>query len=182
MDKAISHRSKRSVFELIVCGLSILWFPLPALSSQNVTLAWNLVTNTDIVGYEIYYGPACRTYTNKITLTGNVTNATITGLGEGATYYFAATALSHAGLESDFSGEVVYQVPTTTATLQVLPGPAGQFNFSVSGRSGGQYVVQSSTNLIDWVSVQTNTAPFTFTDTNTGRWPQCFYRTFYLSP
>src|SRR5690348_7433045 len=174
MDKAVSHCSQYSVFEYVLCSVSALLFSLHAVSSQNVTLAWNLVTNTDLVGYEIYYGPASRTYTNHITLTGSVTNATITGLVEGATYYFAATALSQAGLESDFSGEVVYQVPTTTATLLVWPGPAGQFTFSVAGGSGCQYIVQSSTNLINWDPIETNTAPFTFTDTNTGRLPQCF--------
>jgi hypothetical protein len=75
-----------------------------------------------------------------------------------------------------------YVAPSVAATLTALPGSAGQFSFSVSGTSGYQFVVQSSTNLIDWVSVQTNTVPFTFTDTNAASLPQCFYRTFYLPP
>jgi hypothetical protein len=58
---------------------------------------------------------------------------------------------------------------------------AGQFSFNVSGVANQQYIVQASTNLADWVSVQTNTAPFTFVDASAGQFSQRFYRTLLLS-
>jgi len=36
--------------------------------------------------------------------------------------------------------------------------------------------VQASPDLSNWVSLVTNTVPFTFTDTNNGSQPQRFYR------
>jgi hypothetical protein len=50
----------------------------------------------------------------------------------------------------------------------------------VAGVPGFNYAVQASTNLIDWVSLITNTSPFTFVDTNSTNSPQQFYRTFYV--
>jgi len=167
--------------KLILCGVPLLLFQLPVLAAQSVMLAWQPSPSTNVVGYDIYYGTACRDYDNEITV-GNTNSATVTGLADGTTYYFAATAVDSSGVESPFSNEAVYNVPAAAASLAALPGSAGQFNFSVSGVFGYQYVVQTSTDLVNWVSVQTNTAPFTFTDTNAGQLPQCFYRTFYLSP
>jgi hypothetical protein len=40
----------------------------------------------------------------------------------------------------------------------------GTFQFRVNGPATTTFVVQSSTNLFDWVSLVTNVAPFTFTD------------------
>ena len=46
--------------------------------------------------------------------------------------------------------------------------------------AGGVYRVQTHNNLVDaagWITISTNTAPFTFTDTNVlGGAPQRFYR------
>ena len=53
------------------------------------------------------------------------------------------------------------------------------FSFTVAGVPGFNYAVQSSTNLIDWVPLLTNTSPFTFTDTNTASFQQQFYRSIY---
>lgn len=53
----------------------------------------------------------------------------------------------------------------------------GQFELTVSnaGNLGGMpYTVQASTNLIDWVPIYTNEAPFHFTDTNA--FSQRYYR------
>ena len=63
-----------------------------------------------MVGYRVYYGVASRTYTNMVDV-GAATNVTISGLVEGKTYYFAATAYNILGLESDYSDEVVYTIP-----------------------------------------------------------------------
>ena len=151
------------------------------LAVQNVALAWMPSSSTNVVGYKIYYGTASQNYDSSVEV-GNTNVATISGLVEGTTYYFAAIAVDSAGEESPFSNEAVYTVPTFAATLAVSPGSDGGFSFSVSGISGYDYVVESSTDLINWVPVQTNTAPFTFTDPNAAETPQCFYRAYYLPP
>jgi hypothetical protein len=59
---------------------------------------------------------------------------------------------------------------------------SGQFAMSVAGTSGYKYVVEASTDLVNWVPVQTNTAPFTFVDTNASQFSQRFYRSVYYAP
>lgn len=133
----------------------------------------------DIAGYKIYYGTASHSYSNVVDV-GNTNRVTINGLIPGATYYFAATTVDALGNESGFSNEAGYTVPVTPATLASLTVSAGQFSFNVTGDPGQLYVVQMSTNLQDWISVQTNTVPFQFTESNaTGQTPR-FYRAFYL--
>ena len=90
--------------------------------TASVTLCWDPSTDSDVTQYCMYYGGASRNYTNQtVNVTSAFTNATITGLTEGATYYFAATAKDSLGLESDFSNEVVYTVPTNNITTNVVP-------------------------------------------------------------
>ncbi len=76
--------------------------------------------------------------------------------------------------------------PTITtpqpATVTSAACSGGQFSFTVSGTPGQMYVVQASTNLLDWVSVLSNTAPFVFVDLNTAGFNQRFYRAFSFSP
>jgi hypothetical protein len=83
---------------------------LSAFATGSVTLAWNASTDPTVTGYNIYYGGASGSYTNEI-CAGNATNATISGLVEGTTYYFAATTYAASGVESPFSSEVSCQVP-----------------------------------------------------------------------
>jgi hypothetical protein len=73
--------------------------------------------------------------------------------------------------------------PSAVATLTPATHADGQFALTVSGvdTSGSQYIVQASTNLIDWIPVQTNTAPFTFVDVNTSQFSQRFYRAVSVS-
>jgi autotransporter-associated beta strand protein len=76
-----------------------------------------------------------------------------------------------------------YTLSVPPAAPAVLTGvtmsPAGNLSFSVTN-AGGIYRVQTHTNLANpagWISISTNTAPFTFTDTNVlGAYPQRFYR------
>ena len=58
------------------------------------------------------------------------------------------------------SGGFAYQ--RSTPTPSSLSGASinnGQFSFSYTADAGISYVVQSSTNLLDWVSLTTNVAP-----------------------
>lgn len=107
--------------------LVLLSFTIPVITSvqagQNITLAWDPSPGSDIAGYNIYYGAASGSYTNRVPV-GNVTNATVKGLIEGSTYYFAATAMNTSGLESDLSNEVAYSAPGSPnqpPTLNSLP-------------------------------------------------------------
>ena len=70
-------------------------------------------------------------------------------------------------------------VQDTAATLTTVPAARGQFGFQLTGVPGAKYVVQASADLINWTSVQTNTAPFIFQDDTTGS-AQRFYRAFYF--
>ena len=63
------------------------------------------------------------------------------------------------------------------AVLSPASFASGQFALEVSGTTNSQYVVQASADLVNWISVQTNKAPFTFVDTNAAQFNQRFYRT-----
>jgi DNA/RNA endonuclease G (NUC1) len=79
----------------------------------------------------------------------------------------------------------VTQVLTTNApaiapTLSSFTFISNQFQFTVTGTAGSNYVVQATTNLTspNWIPVFTNTAPFVFTQLNTPAFSQRFYRSF----
>ncbi len=132
------------MIRLVGILLSALAVVMPSFvfGSQSVTLAWDPVTNADIAGYNVYYGSASQTYTN-ITSVGNVTNATISGLVEGATYYFALTSLSTSGLESAFSAEISYTVPNAVPIIQVTPGSIGYGTILNGTSATNSFVVQN---------------------------------------
>ncbi len=146
--------------------------------TQSVTLKWNPSTATNVVGYDIYYGGANGEYTNEVAV-GNVTNASVSGLIEGATYYFAAKAYNASGVESPFSNQTSYIVPTAAAMLILPSTSTAGFSFSVNGPSGYSYVIQTSTNMVNWVPMTTNIAPFIFVDSNASQFKQRFYRSVY---
>jgi hypothetical protein len=146
---------------------------------QSVTLAWNRSTNAIVVGYNVYYGRAGGACTNEISA-GNATDATISGLIPGTTYYFAATACASSGLESTFSSEV-------SCTVPILPGvqlritPTRQFILTVNGPVGHTYDIQATQDFITWTVIGTVTlgtnGSLNFTDTNAASFPKRFYRT-----
>ena len=76
----------------------------------QVTVSWDANVETNLAGYRVYHGIASRNYATT-TDVGNVTDAIVSGLSPGATYFFAVTAYDTAGLESLFSDEVSYTVP-----------------------------------------------------------------------
>ena len=92
-------------------------------TNPSVSLAWDPSTDPDVTNYNLYYGLAHSNYTVGPIPMGNVTNFIATNLvyGWNTNYYFAATAKDSLGLESDFSNEVVYTVPTNNITTNVVP-------------------------------------------------------------
>lgn len=153
-----------------------------AVVPQAATLTWLPSSDPNTVGYHVYYGTASHSY-STVVAAGNSTVVTIPGLSSGTTYYFAVTAYDDAGNESDFSNEATYPPSTSvTATLTTLTLSGGQFGFTVAGVPGQSYVIEASTNLTDWVPLETNTAPFTFVDPNAGNFQQRFFRSTYQGP
>jgi len=68
--------------------------------------------------------------------------------------------------------------PPAAATLSSPALSGGQFQFTVTGSTGSNYVIQASTNLsgFNWVSLRTNPSPFGFVETNSNLYPQRLYR------
>lgn len=104
------------------CSLLILLAAAFANSAQaqSVTLGWDPVSG--VSGYKVYQGGASHTYTNTVDA-GSATQKTISPLIAGRTYYFAVTAYNSTGVESDYSTEISYTVPTGTAPIITLTSP-----------------------------------------------------------
>jgi hypothetical protein len=98
------------------------------------------------VSYNIYYGVASGIYTN-IASVGNVLACTIGNLVMRTTYFFAATAVNAAGLESVYSSEISYHVP----------GLIPPTNYIVS------VTVQQSQDMTNWTT-STNLPILSFTN------------------
>ena len=111
---ALSRSKRRRPFRL--SGMLFLCFTLLFLllfaltrdvAAANVTLAWDPNPEPNLAGYKIHYGSQSHSYTSSIDV-GKQTSYTITGLADGQTYYFAATAYDTEGNQSDYSTEVTW--------------------------------------------------------------------------
>ena len=109
-----------------------------------------------------------------------VATPTVAGLATDA----ASVTASETDLNSanNFASTSVTVVSITPARLSgVIHKPNGQFQFTLTGQTNLNYVIQASTNLTtgNWVAISTNTAvngTFQFVDTNAPGLPQRFYR------
>jgi hypothetical protein len=109
----------------------------------------------------------------------NVASATTTTLvltniqlDQAGTYW--VEVMSSTGSETSGPVDLTVTAPLITLT----PGNLGSTGFSVSATGTGaiSLVIEVSTNLVDWLPVQTNLSPFTFVDTNAPTSPYRFYR------
>ncbi len=148
-------------------------------AGQSVTLAWNRNSNTNVAGYNIYYGGVSGAYTNMVNA-GNATNATISGLVLGTTYYFVATSYSSLNVQSPFSSEVSYAVSTASPKVRLLVTPTRQFILTVTGPIGHTYNIQATQDFKTWTVISTVTmgasGSLNFTDTNAASFSRRFYR------
>ncbi|MGB7746176.1 MAG: fibronectin type III domain-containing protein [Verrucomicrobiia bacterium] len=91
-----------------------------------------------------------------------------------------ALGSSHQPLTNQGAAGKTAAVNTVAATLAKAANGNSRFTLTVSGLPGHSYAIQASSNLVHWVSLQTNKAPFTFVDTNTSRFNRRFYRSVSL--
>jgi hypothetical protein len=160
-------------------GISLAAVALPASASQSVEVSWTPSASPDIVGYNIYYGESSGDYTNEISV-GNTTNVTVSGLASSAKYFFAAKAVNGQGDESAFSVQTSFLVPSAAALFGKPVFSSNGVSVTVTGIPGSLYVLQASTDMVNWISLETNLTPLLFTDTNSGRYNKRFYRAVYL--
>jgi hypothetical protein len=143
-----------------------------AVSGSNITLCVT-VTGTSPFSYQWQW--------NSTNLDG-ATNATLT---------LDNVTLDRAGIYSVTITNLIGSITSSNAVLSVYATAAAMLNgcsfscangfqFQVAGVPGFNYAVQESTNLLDWVSLITNTSPFIFVDPNATNSPQQFYRTLYM--
>jgi Lamin Tail Domain/Immunoglobulin domain/Domain of unknown function DUF11 len=113
--------------------------------------------------------------TNISNATTNIyilTNVQLTGAGN---YSVVVTN----GVGATNSGNATLAVYGTAAgTLSSATFTGTEFHLSVTGVPGYSYVIQGSTNLINWIPIQTNASPFIFIET--GNYSNRFYRAQYL--
>ena len=139
----------------MLTGLLILGAVVGALGAQNVELAWNPSPSADVVGYNVYYGTASGNYFSVINV-DNVTEAQISGLADGVTYYFAVAAADSVGNESVLSEEVAYTVPLpppVTLVAQAFAEADGQPAYMVITTPDsvfGWWEMDCSTDLQNW--------------------------------
>lgn len=104
-----------------------------------------------------------------------LTNVQLTDAGN----YSVVVNNSYGAVTSLVAGLIVFTNATATMSAPLIT-TNGQFQFNISGVSGLNYAVQTSTNLVDWIPLGTNVSPFTFADTNSALFPQRFYRSVYF--
>jgi hypothetical protein len=91
-----------------------------------------------------------------------------TGLANDTTYYYVVSGVNATG-ESANSTEVSATPFGPPIILSVSPASSGQFNLQFAGTDGQNYVIETSSDLVSWAPVYTNTPSggvFTFTDAN----------------
>lgn len=106
----------------------------------------------------------------------NLSNVQFSAAGD----YSVTVANSYGSVTSSPAALTVYL--TEAATLNSLAFSAGstQVQFQIDGVPGFTYMVEASTNLLDWVSLSTNIAPAVFSDPEAGHFQQRFYRVVWM--
>jgi len=101
-------------FLLTLIPIQCILLPITSLASY-LTLSWNLNTERDLAGYQVYYGTASREYVYSIDV-GDITAYRLDDLLDSETYFIAVTAYDTSGNESDFSDEVSVTVNDTSSS------------------------------------------------------------------
>ena len=112
---------------VIIAGGIMLFLSLAsqAKATGSITVQWDPDPAPDIAGYRVLYGPSSGNYSEQIDV-GNVTDATVSNLTDGGTYFFVVTAYTTVEMESPPSNEVSARVggaPTPTPTPRPTPTP-----------------------------------------------------------
>ena len=112
IDNSLSFLPAR--LSLIFSLVTLLILLFGQANAADLTLAWDASPDSDVSVYRVYH----RTQSNPFTThayEGSNLSCTISGLTEGQTYYFVATAINSYG-ESNYSGEILTAAHTGKLT------------------------------------------------------------------
>ncbi len=127
-------------------------------AAGTVAMGWNPSPDPRATGYYLCWGLSAATCTNALDV-GNATNATVAGLVQGVTYYFAVTAYDAVGDSSPPSNEISYSPPPPPApTLNLRPSGGGSaaakgLSLSFGGNPGLVYYVLATQDFQNWSPV-----------------------------
>ena len=137
------------------CGLLLLTLVVSPARSANVPLSWTASTDTNVVGYRIFYGGASQNYTNSLWV-GNVTNTVINGLNNNTSYYFAAKGYDMAGDSSPFSNEAFITSASVPAAGELIMNTSSLVNtnneyvYTLGGGTPSGYWINPTTGVLYW--------------------------------
>jgi hypothetical protein len=105
--------------KVIVVFLSAICCPRLS-DAAGLTVAWDPPSDGITAGYVLLYGTVSHSYSQQVDV-GNTTSYTLSGLSDGATYYFAVRAYDAIGDVSDPSAEVSAIIaPSVPAVVTAL--------------------------------------------------------------
>jgi len=147
--KSYKLPAKRDIFSRILfyclfAAFSLCLSPLAGFhtaQAADVTLSWDKNTEKDIAGYKVFSGTSSSNYNGTTYDAGNFTSITASGLQAGTTYYFAAKAYNTSGLESGFSNQVSYAVPSNTTTTTSTTTPTTTTTTSSTSTNTATYAL-----------------------------------------
>ncbi len=126
------------------------------------------------LGYQWYF--------NTNTLLPNATNSVLNLSGVQATNAGVYSVVISNPAGSLASTNAALSVTSTAPAMPQITAPGytnGIFSLTINGDSGHDYIVQASTNLVDWTGIYTNfmpVLPFTWSDSGASNFSQQYYR------
>ncbi len=102
----------------------------------TIDLAWDPVSDPDLMGYKVYYGTSPGSYSD-VKDVGNTTSTTLSGLAACTRYYIAVKAYDTGGLESNaFSNELAGLPRPVVGSVTPSSGEQGaSYTLTVAGES-----------------------------------------------
>ena len=145
-------------------------------AAQSLKLSWNPSKDPSVSGYNVYYGKSSGVFDHKVSV-GNATTVTVSGLVEGTTYYFVATASTTSGLESPPSGQISYTVPGTWLSITpMLVSGVRAVKIASSGVIRSPWTLQTSPDLKTWSTMSKGTNSLVQVTNSSTSVPAAFYR------
>ena len=145
-------------------------------SSQSASPGANISLSASATGHP---APACQWYYNGALVTGCTNGVfTITNFQAAKAGNYQMVATNSLGWSVTSPAYMVFNSGLhLDSSAQV--GPNHLFQMRLVGTANTSYVIQASTNLLDWVALATNTVPnglWTFTDLQSTNFPGRYYR------